>query len=155
MWWSRVLVVVFFVTQKTAYEMRISDWSSDVCSSDLKRNIFIGFSAAFIRLSSYFKYNNDTLSEEEFRKKVNRNLTGKNMIGYSQDFELLEDVKDPFRRLINEDTAFIYDSKFTYNFKDTVDNYGCLVVHLVQFDLGYVGFRYFYPLDDSKKMGRE
>src|SRR3546814_16219764 len=123
---------MLFFKQKTAYDMRISDWSSDVCSSDLKlakladtafrnldelnalvfepdgyervmhpklpdslssmsmlskeeraelrekrerfnpyltfdqtielrkRNIFIGFSAAFIRLSSYFKYNNDT-----------------------------------------------------------------------------------------------
>src|SRR3546814_3247341 len=29
--------VVFFFRQKTAYEMRISDWSSDVCSSDLSR----------------------------------------------------------------------------------------------------------------------
>src|SRR3546814_6505940 len=29
------LFVVFFFKQKTAYEMRISDWSSDVCSSDL------------------------------------------------------------------------------------------------------------------------
>src|SRR3546814_7961223 len=28
-------MLVFFVKQKTAYEMRISDWSSDVCSSDL------------------------------------------------------------------------------------------------------------------------
>src|SRR3546814_488146 len=28
---------VFFFKQKTAYEMRISDWSSDVCSSDLRR----------------------------------------------------------------------------------------------------------------------
>src|SRR3546814_1251511 len=27
----------FFFKQKTAYEMRISDWSSDVCSSDLPR----------------------------------------------------------------------------------------------------------------------
>src|SRR3546814_12687431 len=27
---------LFFFKQKTAYEMRISDWSSDVCSSDLK-----------------------------------------------------------------------------------------------------------------------
>src|SRR3546814_3165566 len=27
--------MVFFYKQKTAYEMRISDWSSDVCSSDL------------------------------------------------------------------------------------------------------------------------
>src|SRR3546814_6762648 len=31
--------VVFFFKQKTAYEMRISDWSSDVCSSDLRRVI--------------------------------------------------------------------------------------------------------------------
>src|SRR3546814_6626737 len=30
-WW----VLNFFFKQKTAYEMRISDWSSDVCSSDL------------------------------------------------------------------------------------------------------------------------
>src|SRR3546814_4420013 len=30
-----LLVVFFFFKQKTAYEMRISDWSSDVCSSDL------------------------------------------------------------------------------------------------------------------------
>src|SRR3546814_5174865 len=29
----------FFFKQKTAYEMRISDWSSDVCSSDLGRAI--------------------------------------------------------------------------------------------------------------------
>src|SRR3546814_13493793 len=30
-----VIVGIFFVKQKTAYEMHISDWSSDVCSSDL------------------------------------------------------------------------------------------------------------------------
>src|SRR3546814_1327166 len=29
------VISVFFFKQKTAYEMRISDWSSDVCSSDL------------------------------------------------------------------------------------------------------------------------
>src|SRR3546814_18473048 len=29
-------VILFFFKQKTAYEMRISDWSSDVCSSDLR-----------------------------------------------------------------------------------------------------------------------
>src|SRR3546814_1149686 len=28
---------IFFFKQKTAYEMRISDWSSDVCSSDLRQ----------------------------------------------------------------------------------------------------------------------
>src|SRR3546814_10690839 len=31
------LFFLFFFKQKTAYEMRISDWSSDVCSSDLAR----------------------------------------------------------------------------------------------------------------------
>src|SRR3546814_18036250 len=31
-----VFVYLFFFKQKTAYEMRISDWSSDVCSSDLQ-----------------------------------------------------------------------------------------------------------------------
>src|SRR3546814_1003080 len=29
------MMYIFFFKQKTAYEMRISDWSSDVCSSDL------------------------------------------------------------------------------------------------------------------------
>src|SRR3546814_279743 len=37
-----VCVCVFFFKQKTAYEMRISDWSSDVCSSDLS-NLSFGF----------------------------------------------------------------------------------------------------------------
>src|SRR3546814_20388340 len=37
----------FFFKQKTAYEMRISDWSSDVCSSDLRGLApLIGFSIA-------------------------------------------------------------------------------------------------------------
>src|SRR3546814_20263757 len=31
----RWCIIIFFFKQKTAYEMRISDWSSDVCSSDL------------------------------------------------------------------------------------------------------------------------
>src|SRR3546814_8499565 len=35
--WLFVIVFFFFFKQKTAYEMRISDWSSDVCSSDLQR----------------------------------------------------------------------------------------------------------------------
>src|SRR3546814_6659699 len=34
-WWAEV--GCFFFKQKTAYEMRISDWSSDLCSSDRQR----------------------------------------------------------------------------------------------------------------------
>src|SRR3546814_2496299 len=36
-------ILFFFFKQKTAYEMRISDWSSDVCSSDLRRLVAMGF----------------------------------------------------------------------------------------------------------------
>src|SRR3546814_684809 len=38
-----VCVVFFFYKQKTAYEMRISDWSSDVCSSDLPVTLVVGW----------------------------------------------------------------------------------------------------------------
>src|SRR3546814_7793178 len=44
---SCVYVCVFFFKQKTADEMRISDWSSDVCSSDLVRKKH-GFSQGLI-----------------------------------------------------------------------------------------------------------
>src|SRR3546814_2939433 len=37
-----IVIFVFFFKQKTAYEMRISDWSSDVCSSDLEVREFQG-----------------------------------------------------------------------------------------------------------------
>src|SRR3546814_3303059 len=42
-----VYVFMFFFEQKAAYEMRISDWSSDVCSSDL--NIFLSNSYTWSR----------------------------------------------------------------------------------------------------------
>src|SRR3546814_2227791 len=50
--YTHVLIfVIFFVKQKTAYEMRISDWSSDVCSSDLTlddqaRGAWVAFAVA-------------------------------------------------------------------------------------------------------------
>src|SRR3546814_8257053 len=33
------MLFIFFFKQKTAYELRISDWSSDVCSSDLSAEV--------------------------------------------------------------------------------------------------------------------
>src|SRR3546814_7416084 len=42
-----VSIVFFFFKQKTAYDMRISDWSSDVCSSDLAESRGEMGSAAF------------------------------------------------------------------------------------------------------------
>src|SRR3546814_2917738 len=43
-----VFLFFFFFKQKTAYEMRISDWSSDVCSSDLMAQIPVEQDAAYI-----------------------------------------------------------------------------------------------------------
>src|SRR3546814_19527522 len=42
---SVLCLCLCFVKQKTAYEMRISDWSSDVCSSDLKYRPFPNMTA--------------------------------------------------------------------------------------------------------------
>src|SRR3546814_19655410 len=41
---NRFLVFFFFFKQKTAYELRISYWSADVCSSDLKSNLLSALS---------------------------------------------------------------------------------------------------------------
>src|SRR3546814_1615819 len=48
MWLGYKFVYFFFFKQKTAYEMRISDWSSDVCSSDLQ-GIRRSFGARLLR----------------------------------------------------------------------------------------------------------
>src|SRR3546814_164127 len=47
------LFYFFFFKQKTAYEMRISDWSSDVCSSDLGYFWFVGRADDVILSSGY------------------------------------------------------------------------------------------------------
>src|SRR3546814_4102194 len=47
------VVCFFFFKQKTAYEMRISDWSSDVCSSDLKEKAREIFADVLARTNSF------------------------------------------------------------------------------------------------------
>src|SRR3546814_5241707 len=45
---SAIFMCFFFFKQKTAYEVRISDWSSDVCSSDLRPvHHILAFGAVF------------------------------------------------------------------------------------------------------------
>src|SRR3546814_93595 len=61
-----VFCFFFFFKQKTAYEMRISDWSSDVCSSDLSDfGPFIQMPAALAWPMSMKRYNWGYLSEPE------------------------------------------------------------------------------------------
>src|SRR3546814_8233276 len=62
-------VFVFFFKQKTAYEMRISDWSSDVCSSDLA-------------VLSYAQH------LQEYRVEFLRRLEGDPMAGTGDGMEL-------------------------------------------------------------------
>src|SRR3546814_7180069 len=57
----------FFFKQKTAYEMRISDWSSDVCSSDLKNSppmMLMASLSADGTMAATPKYHNRMRSEE-------------------------------------------------------------------------------------------
>src|SRR3546814_5529614 len=49
-------VFCFFFKQKTAYEMRISDWSSDVCSSDLETIADVLSRAGYARRSFLGKW---------------------------------------------------------------------------------------------------
>src|SRR3546814_4017295 len=51
----------FFFKQKTAYEMRISDWSSDVCSSDLIADILVDPEGALERRSHWEKTSHSLL----------------------------------------------------------------------------------------------
>src|SRR3546814_17697474 len=49
------MFIFFFFKQKTAYEMRISDWSSDVCSSDLAMlNHARTFAASSMKVRAWF-----------------------------------------------------------------------------------------------------
>src|SRR3546814_4401273 len=67
-----MIVHFFFFKQKTAYEMRISDWSSDVCSSDLQTNTLIFHECLrhneFGRTERYQKYVVSSLHVASFAK---------------------------------------------------------------------------------------
>src|SRR3546814_4851964 len=58
----------FFFKQKTAYEMRISDWSSDVCSSDLSDNFDIA--------AEWYYQPNSYASIDFFLKNVSNFIVG-------------------------------------------------------------------------------
>src|SRR3546814_10977124 len=85
------MVIFFFFKQKTAYEMRISDWSSDVCSSeDLTVDWLIETHAHADHLSA--------------APWLQQQLGGKLMIGR----EIIA-VKTVFGMVFNEGTAFERD----------------------------------------------
>src|SRR3546814_1393095 len=61
----------FFYKQKTAYEMRISDWSSDVCSSDLSilsARVVDGLSEAMSHINTHGSHHTDAIVTENAEK---------------------------------------------------------------------------------------
>src|SRR3546814_1488511 len=76
-----IVCFVFFFKQKTAYEMRISDWSSDVCSSDLdgRGNIVDGNASA-----------------------TNDRSTAENIVGGPDDFARCSQIVQPLARALHE-----------------------------------------------------
>src|SRR3546814_13442917 len=61
-------MVVFFFKQKTAYEMRISDWSSDVCSSDLRKLFEVGERS--IACAKVIQCDADTMRVQQFERSL-------------------------------------------------------------------------------------
>src|SRR3546814_9866650 len=78
------MIIFFFFKQKTAYEMRISDWSSDVCSSDLTLplwkadNTLANFLSAYERLLPLEKASNLASRDKvAFLAKTGEGVLGK------------------------------------------------------------------------------
>src|SRR3546814_8655860 len=67
------LFVFFFFKQKTAYEMRISDWSSDVCSSDLQVRAIHEIMARLDSLDSMLK-DAEAMADEHSKAMARRDL---------------------------------------------------------------------------------
>src|SRR3546814_6855065 len=71
------LLVVFFFKQKTAYELRISDWSSDVCSSDLHGPDALG--------SSYAPALKDSLNALSYSEFLDIVVNGRQNLGAGKE----------------------------------------------------------------------
>src|SRR3546814_13101529 len=91
-----ILDVFFFFKQKTAYEMRISDWSSDVCSSDLQLSLAIGRRGQNVRLASQLTGKAiDILTEDDASEKRQREF-----IERSEMFQKELDVAETLAQLL-------------------------------------------------------
>src|SRR3546814_9033895 len=93
------LFMFFFFKQKTAYEVRISDWSSDVCSSDLF--------AAYERLARPFIEGNQNVVQEgrtTLMPKTQEELDARNAVLRGErtaEKTVLENRKDDRHRIYN------------------------------------------------------
>src|SRR3546814_2420616 len=91
------MYIFFFFKQKTAYEMRISDWSSDVCSSDL-------ISTGMVALS--YQSLLTTLNANEFLTKERTVLLARVLA--SSDIGLEPDILNGSKMPKSEDTVVLF-----------------------------------------------
>src|SRR3546814_3565622 len=99
-----MVMIFFFFKQKTAYEMRISDWSSDVCSSDLFYDWIIKWTARYLCEEHYrgiakfaqalrVKVDADKRIKGKARRKLTEYLR-ENHPGHRNDYEEPEGDED-------------------------------------------------------------
>src|SRR3546814_3992084 len=101
----------FFFKQKTAYEMRISDWSSDVCSSDLKEPAY---------WLNYFRYH-------LLDRKVNTNAFTPGPLPAATALDgkyVIADIRDSYAaiRLNNAATIVQYNIELTNGYVNIIDD---------------------------------
>src|SRR3546814_13748040 len=68
--WCVFVTWVFFIKRKTAYELRISDWSSDGCSSDLGCESDLTLAALGIRDRTWTQEHRDAPLADEIPRRV-------------------------------------------------------------------------------------
>src|SRR3546814_368478 len=99
------LVMFFFFKQKTAYEMRISDWSSDVCSSDVlarKQAGGAGTDGFAISMPTLFEKSGAEGDYRRFKFEMTKIARENALPSYALEIELRGDA-EPFLRMIRRD----------------------------------------------------
>src|SRR5690606_3559301 len=106
----------------------------------------------WILLTSYFKYNNEDLTEEEYQIKVNQGLIDYPAEVGREPLPIVTSVGTQANQLINADTVIIFEPKYTFKLNDTVANYAMMQVNLIKFDLGKIRLYYYYPINEKQKV---
>src|SRR3546814_14664888 len=109
-------MVIFFFKQKTAYEMRISDWSSDVCSSDLAADISYG---NYNSITAHARVNIPVISD-----RVAINIAGKvdrhdgyvkNLFkGTEIDYGRSEAIRGAFKAVVSEAVGVVLRADYKH-----------------------------------------
>ena len=117
-----------------------------------KDDIYIKQGHSWILLTSYFKYNNEDLTEEEYQIKVNQGLIDYPAEVGREPLPIVTSVGTQANQLINADTVIIFEPKYTFKLNDTVANYAMMQVNLIKFDLGKIRLYYYYPINEKQKV---